>query len=156
MIKNNISQPILLYESAPVSELANRAIMAVVDGNVDPITAHINISRMEAAIKAFKENEQVRNITLNELAKYGKSYQFGDCRLEEVEAAVKYDYAHCGDNKLMDMYSTLDAIKSDIKERETMLRALPISGLADPESGEVIYPPSRSSKTTLKTTFKNK
>lgn len=156
MENNNISQPVLLYESAPVSELANRAIMAVVDGNVDPLTAHINISRMEAAIKQFKDNVQVRDITLRALSKYGKSYQFGDCRLEEIEAGVKYDYAHCGDSKLMDMYATLATIKADIYEREAMLRALPLSGLADPESGEVIYPPSRSSKTTIKTTFKNK
>ena len=89
-----------------------------------------------------------------ELAKYGKSHQFGDCRLEEAESGVKYDYSMCGDSKLRDMYETLEALKVDIKEREMMLRSMPASGLADPETGEVLFPPARSSKTIIKTTFK--
>ena len=129
---------LLLCETASVSELTARAVRAVVNGDIDPITAHVNISRMEAAIKAFKDNEEIRDITLRELSKYGKSHQFGDCRLEEAEVGVKYDYANCGDSK----------------ERETMLRQLPVSGLADPQTGEMLYPPVRSSKTSIKTTFK--
>lgn len=69
------AQVMLLRESTPAAELAARAISSVVNGEVDPITAHINISRMEAAIKLFKENTYVRDITLRELAKYGKSHQ---------------------------------------------------------------------------------
>lgn len=148
------AQVILLRESTPAAELADNAISSVVNGDIDPITAHINISRMEAAIKLYKDDTQVRDITLRELSKYGKKHSFGDCTLEESEAGVKYDYSLCGDSKLTDMYATMDALKADIKERETMLRNLPMSGMADPDSGEVIYPPARSSKTTIKTTFK--
>lgn len=68
---------LLLCETASVSELTSRAVRAVVNGDIDPITAHINISRMEAAIKAFKDNEEIRDITLRELSKYGKLHQFG-------------------------------------------------------------------------------
>lgn len=148
------AQVILLRESTPAAELAASAISSVVNGDIDPITAHINISRMEAAIKLYKDDAQVRDITLRELSKYGKKYSFGDCTLEESEAGVKYDYSLCGDSKLADMYATMDALKADIKERETMLRNLPMSGMVDPDYGEVIYPPARSSKTTIKTTFK--
>ena len=140
------AQVMLLRESTPAAELAARAISSVVNGEVDPITAHINISRMEAAIKLFKENTYVRDITLRELAKYGKSHQFGDCRLEEAESGVKYDYSMCGDSRLNDMYKTLEALK--------MLKKLPRTGMADPDTGEVLFPPARSSKTTVKTTFK--
>lgn len=129
------AQVMLLRESTPAAELAARAVSSVMEGEVDPITAHINISRMEAAIKLFKENTDVRDITLRELAKYGKSHQFGDCRLN-------------------DMYKTLEALKADIKEREEMLKKLPSTGMADPDTGEVLFPPARSSKTTIKTTFK--
>ena len=144
----------LLRESTPAADLAARAVSSVMEGVVDPITAHINISRMEAAIKLFKENTDVRDITLRELAKYGKSHQFGDCRLEEAESGVKYDYSMCGDSRLNDMYKTLEALKADIKEREEMLKKLPSTGMADPDTGEVLFPPARSSKTTIKTTFK--
>lgn len=148
------NQAILLRETASVSELANGAIGAVVNGYIDPITAHINICRMEAAIKAYKEDDRVRDITMRELSKYGKSHQFGDCRLEESEAAVKYDYSMCGDSTLSDMYANKRAIEADIKERETMLKALPSTGLADPSTGEVLFPPARTSRTIIKTTFK--
>ena len=144
------AQIILLRETASVAELADRAVSAVVNGEVDPITAHINMSRVEAAITQFKSNPQVRDITLRELSKYGKSHIFGDCRLEEAE----YDYSMCGDSKLAEMYKTLEAVKADIRERETMLKSLPKSGMADPETGEMVYPPARSSKTIIKTTFK--
>ena len=136
------AQVMLLRESTPAAELAARAVSSVMEGEVDPITAHINISRMEAAIKLFKENTDVRDI------------QFGDCRLEEAESGVKYDYSMCGDSRLNDMYKTLEALKADIKEREEMLKKLPSTGMADPDTGEVLFPPARSSKTTIKTTFK--
>ena len=85
----------LLRETATPAVLAQSAINAVVEGEIDPIVAHINICKMEAAIKAFKENEQVRDITLRELAKYGKKQSFGDCTLEEAEVGVRYDYSRC-------------------------------------------------------------
>lgn len=144
----------LLRETAPVGELADRAISAVVDGHVDPIIAWANIRRIRAAIELFEKNKQVMDITLRELSKYGQRHQFGDCVLEECEAGVRYDFSECGDSKLSDMYATRDALLADIKERESMLKALPVSGMADPETGELIYPPARSSKTTIKTTFK--
>lgn len=149
-----MEQVILLRDSTPAVELASRAIQSVVNGDIDPITAYINIRRMEAAIKLYKDDTQVRDITLRELSKYGKKHSFGDCTLEESEAGVKYDYSLCGDSKLADMYATMEALKADIKERETMLRNLPMSGMVDPDSGEIIYPPSRSCKTTIKTTVK--
>lgn len=148
------TQGILLQKTTSVRDMADCAISAVVNGEVDPITIYINISRMENAIKAFKENDQVRDITLRELSKYGKSHPFGDCRLEEAESGVKYDYSMCGDSKLQNMYAMMEALKADIKERESTLKALPVSGMADPDTGEVLFPPARSSKTILKVTFK--
>lgn len=134
--------------------MVEKAIQAVVDGEIDPITAHINVSRMEAAIKAYKDNAQVRAITLNELGKYGKRQAFGDCTLEMKEGGVKYDFSQCGDSQLMEMYATRDALLADIKDREAMLKALPLSGVALPDTGEVVYPPAKSSKTIITTTFK--
>lgn len=145
---------ITLWDIPRITEMVNHAVEAVVNGDVDPIRLHINISRLEAAIKLIKENTDVRDITLRELSKYGKSYTFGDCLLEEAESGVKYDYSVCHDSKLTDMYAMLEALKADIKERETMLKHIPSSGVADPDTGEVLYPPIKSSKTIIRTTFK--
>lgn len=144
----------LLRETAPIGELADRAIAAVVEGHVDPVTAWINIRRMKAAIELFEKDERVRDIALRELSKYGPRQQFGDCVLEEAETGVRYDFSDCGDSVLADLYAIRDANAADIKAREAMLKNLPASGMADPETGEMVYPPARSSKTTIKTTFK--
>lgn len=144
----------LLRETAPIRELADQAISAVVDGHVDPIIAWCNIRRLKSAIELFEKDPQVMDITLRELSKYGQRQRFGDCMLEEVETGVRYDFSMCGDSKLSDLYAVRDANAADIKAREAMLKNLPLSGMADPETGEMVYPPARSAKTTIKTTFK--
>lgn len=149
-----MEQGILLLNTKSAAEMAEMAVSAVVNGEVDPIKAHINVSRMEAAIKLYKDNPDVRRITLDELSKYGKSATFGDCKLEESEAGVRYDYSGCGDSKLEDLYRQLDDVKAKIKEREDMLKHLQPCGAADPDTGEIMFPPVKTSKTTIKTTFK--
>lgn len=145
---------ILLRETRSVAELTDLCVGAVVNGEVDPITLYINLSRMEQAIKAFKDNTEVRDITLAELSKYGKNERrFGDCTLEECESGVRYDFTQCGDGELAKMYDMRKALDADIKEREAMLKRLPVSGMADVESGAIMYPPTKSSKTTLRITF---
>ena len=148
-----MSEIVLLRETKSVTEMARNAISAITDGNIDPITAHINLSRMEAAIQQVKADERVKDITLRELAKYGKKRAFGDCTLEECEAGVRYDYSMCNDDELAELESMKREIEQRIKARQATLKALPISGLADPNTGAMIYPPAKSSKTTIKTTF---
>lgn len=145
---------VLLRETQTIAQLSQQAINAITEGVIDPITAHINLSRMEAAIKQVKDNGQVKEITLRELAKYGKKQSFGDCTLEEIEAGVKYDYSGCNDSTLAELEDMKAKIDAQIKERQQMLKCIPVSGMVSPDTGEVVYPPAKSSKTTIKTTFK--
>lgn len=147
---------VIIRERFDIKSTADDAIMAVCDGNIDPIVAWQNIARMEEVIKLYKTNERVREITLRELSKYNKSERtFGDCRIDEQEYGT-YDFSQCGDSKLQEMYGTLATLKADIKDRENMLKGIPSRGLADPDTGEVLYPPAKTSKTTIKTTFNKK
>ena len=151
-----MEQGILLLNTKSAAEMAEMAVSAVVNGDIDPIKAHINVSRMEAAIKLYKDNEEVRRITLDELAKYGKTTTFGDCKLEEAETGVRYDYSRCGDSKLAELYDRMEKLKAEIKSREDMLKSLQPGEAVDPNTGEFMYPPARSSKTTIRTTFKKR
>lgn len=148
------NEMILIQEQETPAILAQRAINAVVEGEVDPLTAHINISKMESAIKLYKADERVLDITLRELGKYGKKQTFGDCTLQESEAGVRYDYSGCCDSRLEELYETRRALDEAIKEREAFLKSVPRSGVAIPETGEMVYPPAKYSKTTIKTIFK--
>jgi len=143
----------LIQDTRPVADIVSAAVARIKDGGIDPIVAHCNLARMERAIKQVRDNADVRDITLRELSKYGKRQSFGDVILEEAEAGVTYDYSGCGDSRLAEMYGMRKAFDADIKAREKMLQALPASGMADPETGEILYPPTRTSKTVIKTTF---
>lgn len=149
-----MSNIILQRETASIAEIANQAIMAVREGEIDPLLAHYNVSKMEAAIKAFKENPHVKAITLDELSKYGYKKSYGDCLIEQIEAGTKYDYSGCNDSELTELEALKADVEARIKARQATLKSLPLRGLADPETGEMIYPPVKSSKTSIKTTFK--
>ena len=67
---------------------------------------------------------------------------------------MKYDYSVCGDSTLTELYETRAELDQQIKERETMLRGIPVGQtIADTETGEELRRPVRSSKTTIKVTF---
>lgn len=149
-----MSDVVLFRVQDTPADIAKSAIEAVVEGWVDPIVAYTNISKMEAAIATFKKDDKVKEITMREIEKYPKNHTWGDVKLEIVEAGVKYDYSECGDSQLAELYRMRQALDADIKEREAFLKSVPISGVAIPDTGEMVYPPEKTSKTTIKTTIK--
>lgn len=143
----------LIRDTQPVGDIVAGAVDIIKNGEIDPLVAFCNITRMERAIKAIKADDDVRDITLRELAKYGKSQRFGDMLLEEAESGVVYDYSECGDDELAALYADRRTLDAAIKAREALLRALPASGMADATTGAVLYPPARTSRTIIKITL---
>lgn len=152
-------QAVIIQEAGKVSVLAQQAIDAVVNGDVDPVQTYIAIRRMEKAIELFKENPEVNAIVQAEIEKYGKDgAAVGDCTLKIKEAGVRYDFKACNDRRYEDLLSTEKAASADRKDREKFLKGVPAAGqtVVNEDTGEVftIYPPAKSSKTTIETTFK--
>lgn len=143
---------LLRVEATPAS-LAASAIEAVIEGHIDPLIAYANVTKMERAIEAFKGDERVRDMVMERVTRDGK-VTLGDTLLEVVESGVRYDFSECGDDELNELMRLRADLDNAIKERQKMLRSLPISGMADPNTGAMVYPPSRTSKTTIKTTIK--
>lgn len=139
-----------------IKSLANTAIDAVVSGNINPVDAYISVSRMESAIEIFKKNTRVRDMVIAELERDGGKEKFSDGLVEVCETGVKYDYTSSGDSKLDEMYATMETLKANIKERENFLKSIPSGGIVDPETGEVLHRPSKTSKTSVKITFNKK
>lgn len=139
------------------SIIAKQAIRAVVDGNTDPLTVWMNLQRFKVAIKYFESDNRVFDAVSKELSKYGESQRFGDCVLTEREAGVQYDFSQCGDPYLKELYQQAEEIKANIKSRELFLKGIPPVGIeyVDERTGEVctIYPPVKTSKTIIQTTF---
>jgi hypothetical protein len=94
---------------------------------------------------------------LNEISKFEKNAVIKGSEFSIVEAGVKYDYSECNDIEYNMLTIQIEALKSTLKDRETFLKAIkaPMQ-MIDETSGEVytIYPPKKTSSTTLKVTFK--
>lgn len=94
---------------------------------------------------------------LNEISKFEKNAVIKGSEFSIVEAGVKYDYSDCNDPVYNEHLHNLETAKERIKERETFLKCIkePMHFIND-DTGEAftVYPPKKSSTTTLKVTFK--
>ena len=94
---------------------------------------------------------------ISEVEHYEKNPIIKGSEFSIVEAGVKYDYSDCNDLEYNSLSIQLEAIKSTLKDRETFLKSIkePMQ-MIDENSGEIytVYPPKKTSTTTLKVTFK--
>lgn len=153
-----MSDIVLLSNPTSVAEMVANAKEVVLSGDIDPITAFVNIQKMAKAIETYSKDKDIRRVTLDALQLYGqKSVTKGDATLEIAETGTRYDYSTTGDARIAELYELKKALDADIKEREQYLKSLPSSGVqvVDPDSGEVttLYPPVKTSTTWIRTTF---
>jgi len=115
------------------------------------------ISKMEMLIKEIKGNGEWIEYLREEVAKRGASVITpSGTKIELAEVGVKYDYSQCNDDILKSLVEEQERIELMIKERQTFLKTIPVSGLDIVTiNGELmtIYPPSRSSTSSIKTTI---
>ena len=148
-------QYLIIQDTRSVADIVESAVSNIVEGNIDPMQAYAVLTTFERAIAKIKDNMQVRDICLRELSKYGKQgATIGDLVFTEAEAGVKYDYSNCGSSEYAELQEAKAGIDSRLKEIEKALKAMPISGMANPETGEMWYPPVKTSKTIIKATTK--
>ena len=154
---NKKNQQLIIQDTRSVADIVASARNNIIEGNIDPIQALAAITSIERAIEQVKNDPQVRDICLRELSKYGKQgATIGEFTFTEAEAGVKYDYSQCGCSEYEELQERKAEIDAQIKLLEKILKAMPVSGLADTQTGEIWHPPVKSSKTIIKATKKNK
>ena len=154
-MSNKQQQLQLIQDTRPIEVIVASAKNNIIEGNIDPLQALSILTTYAKAIEQIKDDKQVRDICLKELAKYGsKGATIGDFVFTEAEAGVKYDYGQCGCSTYEELLKQRAVLDGEIKAWEQTLKGLPTSGLADPDTGEMLYPPVKSSKTIIKATKK--
>lgn len=135
-----------------VQDLVNR----ITDGHLDPIKAHYSLKCMEEIIKNILGNKEYKDCVLLEAEKNGKKFQYKNSELVIKETGVKYDYTHCGHHTLLQLQSQADALNEQIKAYQDLLKKVPEEGMEMIIEDEVVrvYPPAKSSTTTLTVTLK--
>jgi len=114
-------------------------------------------AKVEFLIKEIKSSPAYIDYLREEVSKYGKSHTTSSgTKIELSENGIKFDYQTCNDSELVKLNDQLLSIENAIKERQTFLKTLPISGMdVIMEGGEVckLYPPIKTSTSSVKCTI---
>ncbi len=137
-------------------EFAQSVIKGIKDGHSDPLKVHYQVKCMEEVIKNITSDPDYKSMTLDEAAKYGKTFEHFNARFEVKEMGVKYDYSVCNDPTYNKLKAQLTVIEDELKAREKYLKAIPIQGVQTLLEDEVVtlYPPAKSSTTSITVNLK--
>jgi hypothetical protein len=108
------------------------------DGLADPVKVHLQVKKMEDLLNQIKENQDYKNLVMEEAVKYGKKFEMYGAAFEIRSGASPYDYSNDAEHA---------NLKKQLKQREAFLKGVPASGIETiTKDGEVVtvYPPSRT------------
>jgi hypothetical protein len=136
-----------------------KVVESLEHGQVDPLKVHLQVKMMEDIIKGLNADKTYKSHVLDAAQKYGqKSFEYSNSKVEIKETGTKYDFSNCNDPVLARLHAKQAELDAEVKARETMLKSVSEKGLVitDEETGETvtIYPPSKSSSTSVAITLK--
>jgi len=110
---------------------------------------------MEDFIKQITSHPDYKDLTLDEAAKYGKSFEHYNAKFEVKEMGVKYDYSNCGDPIYNRLAEELAELEKKVKDRQAFLKAVqPGTELLIEDEVIVLYPPVKTSTTSITVNLK--
>jgi hypothetical protein len=116
----------------------------IMSGYIDALSVAVMLKGWETAIETLRKDPQIEEMILREVEKYGKSTTYNGCTLTIKQVGTKYDYSDCNDSVLEHAQAQIDTWTQVAKDRQTMLKTLKDT-VANPDTGEVMYPPKKSS-----------
>lgn len=135
------------------AEFTNQVLIDYEDGKWDLMKLHSAIKNLSMILDTLSEAIKPDLIDLAGQSKEG--YTGFGFKITSMEGGVKYDFSKTNDHIYSSLLSLKKKAEADLKEREKFLKTIPYDGasLIDEDSGEIvkIYPPIKSSITTVKT-----
>lgn len=135
-----------------IADMADESVMQLLDdGNVFQVAEALAV--MEEFVKTIRKDERYIQYLRDELAKHhGRLVTASGAKIEACEAGVSYDYSSNAE------WRELEAGRFEIERRkralEEKLRILAPGRVAvDPETGEMLEGPLKTSKSTYRITL---
>ena len=135
-------------ELAKFSRMLKDEILA---STKDPLPILVQLKIIEKVVADVLKDEEIKYHFLKEFLLYEKEkfVEINGAKLEQRETGVKYDYNASGDVKWMDLDKNIRELTDARKEREKLLQNLPPEGMVDPDNGNFINRPPKSSDTMV-------
>lgn len=146
-----------LFETtkAERQDFAQSVVNNLKEGLSDPLKVHLQVKCMEDLIKQITSHPDYKDLTLDEAAKYGKSFEHYNAKFEVKEMGVKYDYSNCGDPIYNRLAEELAELEKKVKDRQAFLKAVqPGTELLIEDEVIVLYPPIKTSTTSITVNLK--
>ena len=135
-----------------IADLAEQSVNSVLEqGNVFQVAEAL--AAMEEFVKNIRRDERFVELLRDELTKHsGRLTTTSGARIEICEAGVAYDYSSNGEWRALD--HQINVLVDQRKSVEEKLRKLTPGRMAvDPETGEVLEGPVKTSKSTYRITL---
>lgn len=137
-----------------ISIFADSMKTQILDGDIDIKELLYQKAVIEKTLSAIFDDQQIKDFAIDTVESYGKEGAgYGEAKFE-VGTRRSYDYSKCGDSKIESLDQSVKDLTKQKKDREKFLQFIPQSGIADPETGEIVYPAAVSVTTFIKTTLK--
>jgi hypothetical protein len=121
----------------------------ILSGGDDPLNVLKQLKFAEKSIAAILKDPDIEDHFLSEALKYEKSFEHLGVKFTVQETGTKYAYNMCRDSVWNDLDNQRILLDAKLKARETFLKALSEEGAANPETGEIILQPLKTSTTKL-------
>lgn len=137
-----------------IKTFSEMVVNEILSGIEDPIKFEIRLKAIEEVIKKIKKRKDYQELLIDEIEKNN-----GKIELENAEISISnratYNFVQCEDEKWLNLNAKLSELKEKIKEREDFLKRINYdSNVVDADTGAVIYPPEKTSKSVIVIKFK--
>jgi hypothetical protein len=140
---------VLPSKEEEINSYIEKVCSEVESGLYDPLKIWVQLNAIKKVIAGVED--RIKESAINERLKYGAEKEIFGVKISVIEAGVKYDYSACNDSTLDMIEQKKKFYENEIKERQKFLKSIPKDKeFVDPETGEVLCAPSKSSTTTLK------
>lgn len=139
-------------------EMVDIMVEALKTGNENPLRIEAAMANIEAVVKEYRGNKEVKEILLDEVRKYPKSIaEIYNATFQEKEVGVKYDFSDCGHVRYNELVEQIAALTEQKKQLEAEIRAHKDMFIyTDLETGESyeVNPPKRTASNQVVVTIK--
>lgn len=121
----------------------------ILAGGDDPLKVLKQLKMVEKTLDILLKDVKLRNYFIDEALKFGNSFNHLNTHFDIKEAGTKYDYQSCKDSVWNYLNEQCEKFSKERKEREAFLQKIPLEGTVNPDTGELIYRPAKSSTTIV-------
>ena len=153
----NVGEKIATLTKAEQTDLSVVVAQQIIE---QPAEGYIKAKQIIETLEQAIKNPEVVKAVRNEAELYAKEggLKLYGHKIEPIESGTKYNYSECNDRVYVRLLEQKAIIDAELKAREKFLQAVPYKGMSinDEETGEAditIYPPVKTSTSTVKLTF---